>query len=74
MENTEKQPQSAEFFAVTLSIFQIVGEVSVDVLDLNAYVHDWGRLLLGHRHEEVCIPRGATIPMLTISRLSEGIL
>ena len=49
----EKHSSAQQLFDASLAVFRSVGESSRDALDLDAYVGDWGSLLLGHRHKEI---------------------
>lgn len=52
-ETTEKQANSAQLFQTSLSVLRSVGESAKGALDLDAYIRDWGKLLMDHEHHEV---------------------
>ena len=49
-----KQVRSAPLFDASLAVLRAIGDLRRDVLDLDTYVSEWGNLLIGHVHEEVC--------------------
>jgi ubiquitin carboxyl-terminal hydrolase 34 len=50
----KNNPQNSEqLFQASLAILRSIGEFARDSLDLEGYMVEWGRLLVGHRHEEV---------------------
>lgn len=46
--------RSEQFFDLSLSVFRAIDETNRERLDLAKYTRDWGNLLLGHVHDEVC--------------------
>ncbi len=68
---TGKQANSAQLFDASLAVFRSVGETSRDVLDLPGYLRHWGKLLLEHKHDEVCVRHGDILERpLTCARSS----
>lgn len=50
-----KHPDNAQqLYDVALVVFRSIRQGSQDVVHLATYAKDWGNLLLGHMHDEVC--------------------
>ena len=47
--------ETEEFFSIALEVFRCVDEEAQEQLPLASYVKDWSKLLLDHRHDEVCL-------------------
>lgn len=47
--------ETEEFFSIALEVFRCVDEEAQEQLPLESYVKDWSKLLLDHRHDEVCL-------------------
>lgn len=50
-----KHPANAQqLFDIALVVFRSIRQGSQDAVHLATYAKDWGNLLLGHTHDEVC--------------------
>jgi len=53
-EAAELNKETEEFFSIALEVFRCVDEEAQEQLPLASYVQGWSKLLLDHRHDEVC--------------------
>ena len=50
---SEKPAASEELFTVALAVLQALARTSIEGLDLEVYLRNWGVLLVDHKHKEV---------------------